>query len=147
MSAFHVSQSPPVPAEDPRTAFYWQAVAEGRIELLRCQGCGHFVHYPRPVCNRCRSADLVPTAISGRGTLYSYCEVNQVAHPFYADKVPYLIGVVDIEEEAGVRIPAGLVDCAHDDLRCGIPMEAVFRQVTPTLTLPYFRPQGVPDAS
>ena len=146
MSPFHVSQSPPIPAPDARTQFYWDAVADGRLDLLKCQGCGHFVHYPRPVCNRCLSADLAPTTISGRGTLYSYAEVDQVAHPFYADKVPYLIGVIDIEEEPGIRIPTGLVDCGRDDLSCGMPMEVVFCEVTPTLTLPYFRPSEVSHA-
>ena len=145
MSTFHVSQSPPVPAPDDRTRFYWDAVAEGRLDLLRCQDCGHFIHYPRPVCNRCRSANLAPSTISGRGTLYSYCEIMQASHPYYADKLPYVIGVIDIDEEPGTRVPAGLVDCARDDLRCGIPMEVVFRAVTPTLTLPYFRPVGASD--
>ena len=33
MAEFHVSHSPPVPADDPRTAFYWEAVSQGRIDL------------------------------------------------------------------------------------------------------------------
>ena len=140
MTSFHVSQSPPVPAlDDDRTRFYWDAIAAGRIDLLRCNSCGHFVHYPKPVCNQCRSDDLSPSTVSGTGTLYSYCEINQASHPYYADKVPYMIGVIDLAEEPGVRLPTGLVDCTRDDLRCGMPMEVVFREVTPTLTLPYFR--------
>jgi uncharacterized OB-fold protein len=66
----------------------------------------------------------------------------QASHPYFADKIPYFIGVIDIEEEPGVRIPTGLVECTADDLRCGIAMEVVFHDVTPTLTLPYFRPVG-----
>jgi hypothetical protein len=140
MTTFDVTQSPPVPAPDDLTRFYWDAVEEHRLELLRCRRCGHFVHYPRPVCNRCLSTDLAPAEVSGRGTLYSYCEVDQASHPYFIDKLPYCIGVLDLEEEPGVRLPMGIVDCGYDDLRCGIAMEVVFRAITPTLTLAFLRP-------
>lgn len=139
---FDVASSPPVPEPDDRTRFYWDAVAQHRLELLRCQQCGHYVHYPRPICDRCHSTDLAPEEISGRGTLYSWCEIVQPSHPYFAERLPYFIGVIDAEEEPGVRIPTGIVECARADLRCGIPMEVVFRQITPTLTLPFFRPRG-----
>jgi uncharacterized OB-fold protein len=62
----------------------------------------------------------------------------QAGAPYFVDKVPYVIGVIDIEEEPGVRIPAG-IEGVDSDLRCGIPMEVFFVDVTDTLTLPYFR--------
>jgi hypothetical protein len=119
--------------------FYWDAVARRELHLLKCRGCGHFVHYPRPTCPRCQSDDLEPEKISGRGTLYSYTVVMQAGHPFFVDKVPYVIGVIEIDEEPGVRMPGG-IDADESDLRCGIPMEVVFKEVTETLVLPYFRP-------
>ena len=140
------TQSPPVPLPTEDTKFYWDAVAQRRLELLRCQQCGHFVHYPRNVCNRCLSTDLKPEQVSGRGTLYSYCEVIQASHPYFTDKVPYFIGVIDLWEEPGVRLPTGLVDCTADELRCDMPMELVFCDVTPTLILPFWRPAKAPNA-
>ena len=138
--SFDIAQSPPVPEPSELTQFYWDAVEQHRLELLRCQSCGHYVHYPRRICNRCLSDDLAPEEVSGRGTLYSYTEIMQASHPYYRDKLPYVIGIIDLGEEPGVRLPTGIVDCPADDLRCGMPMEVVFRQVTPTLVLPYFRP-------
>lgn len=131
--------SPPIPGMHPMHQFYWDAVKEHQLRLLRCQGCGHFVHYPRPICPRCRSLDLAPEAISGRGTLYSYTVVMQAGHPYFVDKIPYVIGVVEIDEEAGVRLPAG-IEGAEEDLHCGAPVEVVFRDVTDSLVLPFFRP-------
>ena len=131
--------SPPVPGHHPMHQFYWDAVAKHELQLLRCQSCRHFVHYPRPICPRCHSMELQPEPISGRGTLYSYTVVMQAGHPFFVDKIPYVIGVVEIEEEAGVRLPAG-IEGTEDELRCGILVEVVFRDVTDTLVLPYFRP-------
>jgi hypothetical protein len=133
---------PIVPEMTELNRFYWDATREHRLELLRCRACGHFVHYPRPVCDRCQSTDLGPEAISGRGTLYSFCTVIQPGHPYFADKVPYVIGVVDIDEETGVKIPTGLVHHDGVTLRCGMPVEVTFRELTPTVTLPFFRPVG-----
>ncbi len=131
---------PPGPELTDRNRFYWEAVRAHRLELLRCQSCGHFVHYPRPICERCQSTDLAPEPISGRGTLYSYCTVMQAGHPYFVDKLPYVIGVVDIAEESGVRVPAGIVDHEAVALRCGIPVEVTFRDLSPTMTLAFFRP-------
>ena len=60
MTTYDLTASPPVPVPDELTRFYWDAVSDRRIELLRCQACGHYVHYPRPICNRCLSTDLAP---------------------------------------------------------------------------------------
>ena len=132
--------SPPLPQVNDRNRFYWDAVQAHELQLLRCQACGHYVHYPRPICDRCQSWDLAPEQISGRATLYSFCVVMQASHPWFADKIPYIIGVVEVDEEPGVLMPTGIVDCTEDELRCGIPMEVVFRAVTDDFTLPYFRP-------
>jgi uncharacterized OB-fold protein len=85
--------------------------------------------------------ELAPEAISGRGTLYSYTVVMQAGHPYFVDKIPYVIGVIEIDEEPGVRLPAG-IDGAEDELRCGIAVEVVFKDVTDTLVLPFFRPSS-----
>ena len=131
--------SPPIPADHPMHRFYWDAVKAGQLQLLRCHSCGHFIHYPRPICRWCASTDLAPEKISGRGSLYSYTTVMQAGHPYFVDKVPYIIGVMEIDEEPGVRLPGG-IEAAEEDLTCGMPLEVVFRTINPTLTLPYFRP-------
>jgi hypothetical protein len=64
----------------------------------------------------------------------------QASHPYFDDKLPYVIGVIDLEEEPGIRIPTGITEASEARLRCGMAMEVVFREITPTLTLPYFRP-------
>ena len=134
-----VDQSPPIPQPTDLNRFYWEAAAQHRLELLRCNACGHYVHYPRPACPACQSTDLAPEQISGRGTLYSYSVIMQASHPYFLDKIPYIIGIVAIDEEPTVRIPTALVECEEAELRCGMPVEVVFRAVTPALTLPFFR--------
>lgn len=129
---------PPTPARHPVSDFYWAAAREHRLSLLRCQDCGHFVHFPRPICDRCQSIDLAPEDISGRGTLYTYTTVMQAGDPYFIDKVPYIVGLVEIAEEPGVRIPAG-IEGDEADLHCGVSVEVFFVDVTDSLSLPFFR--------
>ena len=46
--------------------------------------------------------------------------------------------VVELEE--GVRIVSHVLDLPVDELRVGLPVEVVFDDVTPEVTLPKFRP-------
>jgi uncharacterized protein len=138
--AFDPAQSPPVPQPGELSRFYWDAVARGHLELLRCSSCGHFVHFPRPICDVCQGRDLRPERISGRGSLYSYSVIMQASHPYFIDKIPYVIGIVSIDEEPAVHLPTGVVDVTEPELRCGIPVEVVFQPVSADLTLPFFRP-------
>ena len=130
----------PIPEVNDLNRFYWDAAARHRLELLRCRRCGHFVHYPRPVCDRCQSTDLHPEEISGKGNLYSFCMVMHPGHPSFLSRLPYAIGIVAIREEPSVRIPTGLVEYEGVDLRCEMPVEVTFRALDGGMTLPYFRP-------
>lgn len=134
------SAFPPLPSPEPMTQFFWDAVAEHRLRILRCQACGHYVHYPRPICDRCQSMDLAPGEVSGAGTLYSYTVVMQAFHPYFVERIPYVLAVVELDEEPGLRLTTNVVDCPEGDLRVGLPVEVVFTEVAEGLTLPLFRP-------
>jgi uncharacterized OB-fold protein len=67
----------------------------------------------------------------------------QPFHPFYVDRVPYVIATVELDEQPGLMFLTQIVECEEADLRMGIPVEVVFEELTPELTLPFFRPAGV----
>jgi uncharacterized OB-fold protein len=129
----------PRPAADALTSAFWDGCREGELRILRCDRCGRYIHWPRPVCSACLSTELSPRRVSGRGVLYSYTIADQAFHPWFADKVPYVLIVVELEEQPGLRMISNLVDhgdvYAVDDL-----VEVVFRPVEPDLVLPLFRP-------
>jgi uncharacterized OB-fold protein len=133
--------SPPAPQPDALTQFFWDGIDRHELLILRCQNCGHYVHYPRPICDRCQSTDLAPTPVQGRGVLYSYTLVMQAFHPFFVDKIPYVLAVVELAEEPGLRVTTNIVECAEKDLRIGMPVEVVFQEAG-ELTLPLFRPSS-----
>ena len=41
---------------------------------------------------------------------------------------------------AGPKVVANMIDCPEEQLRVGMPLEVVFREVTPGVTLPQCRP-------
>ena len=61
----------------------------------------------------------------------------QPMSPQFADVVPYSPVVIELEE--GVRMVSWLVDVTPEDIRIGLPVEVIFDEVTPEVTLPKFR--------
>jgi uncharacterized protein len=131
---------PPRPQPDQLTAPFWQGCREHRLLIQRCQACGHYIHWPRPVCRFCLSTDLAPEEVSGQATLYTYTLVLQPFHPYYADKVPYLLATVELVEQPKLMFFTRLTDCTEDDLKIGLPMTVTYEDAAADLTFPLFRP-------
>jgi uncharacterized protein len=130
---------PPLPIITPLTEAFWDGVAQRKLMICHCADCDHLLHPPRPVCNRCMSTNIDAKEMSGLATLYTYTVTVQVFHPFYADKVPYVLAVVELEEQPGLRLTTIVVDCPEDQLRVGLPVEVVWTEAGPDWVLPYFR--------
>jgi acetyl-CoA acetyltransferase/uncharacterized OB-fold protein len=132
----------PLPALEPDTKAFWEACREGRLAMLRCRACRWIVHPPRPVCSRCRSRDVVLEDLSGRATVVTYTVNHQRWMPGL--EVPYVIGVVELVEQRGLRLTTNLVDIAPEDVRIGMPVGVRFRQMSDEITLPIFAPDASP---
>jgi uncharacterized OB-fold protein len=131
---------PPVPVADPLSAPFWDGARAGRLVIQRCRACGLYIHHPRPVCRRCHSQDLIHEAVSGRGTVYSYTETHKAFHPFFVDRVPYLLAVIELTEQPGLRMISNLVRVAEPDVRFDMPVVVDFEQLSDELTIPVFAP-------
>jgi uncharacterized OB-fold protein len=129
----------PLPTEANR--FYWEAAREHRLVLQRCDSCHQFQYPPDVVCVHCQSLAMTPTQVSGKGTLYSFATVGRAFHPGYADKLPYVVALVDLDEQPGLRMLTNIVDATADQLSVGMPVEVTFED-RDTVTMPQFRPQG-----
>ena len=130
----------PIPTPDEASAPYFEAAAQGRLMLMRCRACGTYRYPSRDRCDACWSTDTEWVPASGRATLHSWVIFHQVYHPAFADKVPYNVAVVELEE--GPRITTNIVGCEHDALRAGMPLEVVFETVADGVALPKFRPRA-----
>lgn len=123
----------PFPQPDDVTQPFWDGIAEGKLRLQRCGGCGRCIFFPRAVCPHCMSAELEWVDASGRGTVHSVTVVHRAPPGF--DDVPYPVALVDLEE--GVRMMTRIVDVDPADVRIGQQVEVAI-QGDPAL--PYFRP-------
>jgi uncharacterized OB-fold protein len=126
-----------LPALDFDNEFFWTSGKDGVLRFLRCAECEVLVHPPVPYCAKCGGTPA-PTAVSGRGTVYSFT-VNHQAWDGTSD--PYVIALVAIDEQPDVRLTTNLVDCELDEVRIGMPVEVVFADHDP-IYLPLFRPVG-----
>jgi uncharacterized OB-fold protein len=135
-----IAPQPLRPLPNPLTQFFWDGAMERRLLILQCQNCGHHIHYPRPVCNRCRSTDLAPHEVAGKGSIYAYTVTMQAFHPYYVDKIPYVVAVVELDAEPGLRLTTNIVECEEEDLHTGLRVEVVWTEVASDLVLPMFRP-------
>jgi len=130
---------PTAPVIDDAHRFYWDAAREHRLDILRCGGCGTWIHYPQARCPECHGADVAPQTVSGRGTVASFTVTHFAPAPEFADALPITLVMVELEEQAGLRIVTNLVEDEPGELRIGLPVEVVFED-REELTLPQFRP-------
>lgn len=131
---------PPMPQASALTSPFWDGAIEHRLVIMHCQQCGFWLHPPRPICRQCRSWDVKSEEVSGRGRLYTYTVTPTPFHPYWADKVPYVVAIVQLEEQLDLRLITNIVDCPENELRIGLPVEVTYVDAAPGLTLPVFRP-------
>lgn len=133
---------PPAPkAKRPRpvvnrdNAGFWRGVAEHRLLIQRCTGCGTLRHPWLPGCNACGGPDWDTVEASGEGTVHSYVVMHHP--PFPAFDPPYAVALVQLAE--GVRMVSNVVGVPYDKVRIGMPVRLEFTAYDDELTLPVFR--------
>ncbi|HZC53842.1 MAG TPA: OB-fold domain-containing protein [Mycobacterium sp.] len=102
-----------------------------------CERCGRWVHPASGDCRAC-GGPLVARPVSGRGTVFTYT-VNH--HPYNPEiPVPYVIAIIELAEQSGLRLAANIVDCEPDSVKCGMPVEV--RPEKGAGGAPLFAPSG-----
>jgi uncharacterized OB-fold protein len=134
----------PLPTRRPDSEPFWDAAQRGELQLQRCDDCGTFRFYPRPMCPSCHSFATTWTRCSGRGTVYSFTIVRRPLTRWFRDRVPLVCAVVTLEE--GPRMMGDLVDVEPEGVRIGDRVHIAFETVTREISLPYFVAEEAHDA-
>lgn len=129
---------PPVVTSD-LNRFFWHAGAQGKLLIQRCQACQFYLHPPGPICPRCHSADLLPEAVSGQATLYTYSVIKRAFHPAFAEDLPYTVAIVELVEQNALRVVTRIVNCPEQLLDIGMKLQVRFVQQDDAW-LPMFSP-------
>lgn len=128
--------SRPAPFPDAVTRPFWDGCARHELLIQRCDACGAAVFYPRALCPACGSASLTWEPASGGATLYSYTVARRPTHRRLADRVPYVIAIVELDE--GPRMTSTVVDTDPDALAIGQRLRVGFEDQE-DFTVPVFR--------
>ena len=130
----------PAPRPDDTTRFFWDAAADSRLVLQRCPSCDLFQYPPDVVCTYCQCEQLDHAELSGRGTLYTFAVVDRAFHPGFVSCLPYVVALIELVEQPGLRILTNVVEADPESLAVGMPMEVRFER-RGDITLPQFRPE------
>jgi uncharacterized protein len=127
----------PLPEPDDQSAPFWEAAKERRLIIQRCSDCNTYRHPPRPMCPRCLSFNQGWVTASGRATVWSWIIAHPPVLPAFADRVPYNVVVVELEE--GVRMIGNLIGVANEDITEGMPVVVDFEDAGEGVVLPQWR--------
>lgn len=126
------------PRVDEENEHFWKGGAEGELRFLCCDECQSYVHPPAPLCPDCHSRALSPRAVSGRATLHTYT-INH--HPWIPGfDPPYAVAIVELPEQAGLRLTTNIVHCELDDIEIGMALRVTFEAMEEGVFLPLFEP-------
>jgi uncharacterized protein len=114
-----------IPERHEHNRAYWTGGSNGELLIPRCTSCALWVSPPTSDCPEC-NGELMPTAVSGRGEVFTYT-VNY--HPFNPTvPLPYAIAIVQLDEQDDLRIAANIVDCEPDSIHIGMPVQVAFER-------------------
>jgi uncharacterized OB-fold protein len=115
---------------DERLAPYFAAAARGQLLVPRCGECAAWCWYPRDRCTTCGGTAFSWSPVSGNGALFSWAVVRRAFLPAFVDKVPFVTGLVALDEDASVRIVTTIVDVDPSELIAEQRMRVVFRPLS-----------------
>ena len=114
---------PPQPKPDFDSEGFWQSTSAGELSMCRCQQCRLWLQPPLEQCRLC-GGETSFESVSGRGTIYSFIVVRHGAVPGFLENLPYVVAIIELEEQAGLRLPTRLLDVDPDSVQIGQPVEA-----------------------
>ena len=97
----------PAPERDALNTPYWDSLAQGKLSFQRCQACGHAWLPARSECPGCLEENWKWEPASGGAKLISWVVYHIAYHPAFANRLPYNVAVVELDE--GPRLISNVV--------------------------------------
>ncbi len=129
----------PLPRVNDDNKEFWAGSKRHQLRFQRCQSCGH-VRWPASLfCPMCLGRDTEWIVSEGKGRVYTYAVYHVAYHPGFEKELPYVVAIVELEE--GPRLLTNIVGCQPDEVRCEMPVEVTWEDITEEISLPKFRPR------
>ena len=107
------------------------------MRLPYCATCERYIFPVSLTCTSCHGSATY-RAVSGSGHVFTYT----VNHHRYNPEVPvpYVIGIVELLEQVGLRFTTNIVNCPIESVDIGLPVRVVFEQQG-EVYVPLFEPE------
>jgi len=116
---------------------FWEAARQHELRYQVCNACGGVVFYARRHCPHCMSFDLRWETSRGEGTVYTYTVVRQIGHPFFRERLPYVVAWIDLDE--GFRMLSNVIADDVDRVAIGQRVRVGWEDYD-DVSLPVFTP-------
>lgn len=126
----------PLPDPDADTSEYWRRLREHELWIPWCDDCGRAFFRPRPFCPRCLDRSTWKRS-TGHGVVYAFTVVHRAPIPWFKDKIPYVVALVEVDE--GCRILGQITSDESKAPAVGAEVSAEFVDVNDQVTLLHFR--------
>ncbi len=132
----------PAPERDALNTPYWDSLAQGTLSFQRCGACGHAWLPARSECPACLADRWHWDKAGGGAKLISWVVYHTAFHPAFANRLPYNVAVVELDE--GPRLISNLIGVADaETLKIDQRLRLVIEMEGET-ALPRFTPTAQP---
>lgn len=114
----------PQPQVDAHNRPYFEAIAERRLCVQRCDACATWLAPGQLYCDACGAPEPGWQQVAGDGELYSFVVYHRAFHPDFEQVLPWTVGLVELSE--GPRLLAPLLGMDTDRPRVGMAVQADF---------------------
>jgi uncharacterized OB-fold protein len=127
----------PLPEPDEVSAPFFDGLSRGVVMVQACHACGQ-QQLGQDRCFACRSEDLGQAEATGRGVVHSFAVMHAVFHPAFANEVPYVVALVELDE--GPRILGRMRAIPHSGMKVGLRVEVSSIELADGVFAPVFEP-------
>jgi uncharacterized OB-fold protein len=120
----------------PETLEYWRGVADNRLLLKQCGGCGRHHHPRRMFCYVCGSDAMEWVEAAGTGEIYTYSVVHRAPTEAFQAETPYTVGILKLDE--GVFFFSRFYTRGDAEVKIGAKAQVEFEDVSSFGKMPVF---------
>ncbi|MCU4186856.1 OB-fold domain-containing protein [Acidiferrimicrobium sp. IK] len=132
----------PLPQLTPWNEWWWTSGADGALRFARCPLCAKWVNPAQARCPFCHDGLPAPEPVAGTGTVVGFTVNVQQWLPEFPP--PYVIAVVELDEDPTLRITTNVVGCPPEEVRIGQRVAVGFDHQE-DVWVPVFHPVEGPD--
>ena len=105
---------------------YYQGISENKLMVQRCSYTDNYIWPPRITSPYSPTGEIIWEEVKGIGKVYTFNVVYRAFHPYFSDKVPYVIGIIELEE--GIRM-IGNILIDPEEVSIGMQVKVNFLNV------------------